>query len=59
MTLLKKFKEKGKGILVKGQRDELSTKATWMRERMSTEVCLEKIEINMIHRETHLVMLKT
>jgi hypothetical protein len=51
-------REKGKNIKVKSQRDQLSVKSTWMKETMATEVNLNKIEINMIHRESHLVMLK-
>lgn len=58
MTMRDKYKEKGKGIQVKSQRDQLSVKSNWMKETMATEVILSKIEINMIHRESHLVMLK-
>ncbi len=43
---------------MKEKRDQLSLKSKWMKETMKTDIHLDKIEINMIHRESHLVILK-
>lgn len=58
MFLRENYREKGKGITVKDRRDQLSLQGKWMQEMMKTSVNLRKIEINMFHRESHLVMFK-
>lgn len=58
MMSAQKYQEKGKGIFVKEKRDQLSLKSNWMKETMNTHVELGRLEINMVHRESHLVMAK-
>jgi hypothetical protein len=58
MFLRESYNEKGKGIKVKQNRDSLSLRSNWMRETMNTSISIDKLEINMIHRESHLVMVK-
>lgn len=58
MIFMEKYKQKGKNIFVKEKRDQLSLRSSWMKETMETEVFFDKIEVNMIHRESHLPILK-
>jgi hypothetical protein len=58
MFLRENYNEKGKGIFVKERREQLSLKSNWMKETMKMSLNFDKLEINMVHRESHMVMLK-
>ena len=58
MAMRDNYIEKGKGVRVKAKRDQLSVKGGWLKETMNADMSFGKLTINMVHRETHLIMFR-